>query len=183
MHIVIERVAAFVVADFTVKHAENSVDIVAVNFIFEFITEPLDISVSIIANDITVNVIAVLIVADKERVPHDVFRQSVGLDFAEGVQLEDVFVHILKFLGYIYIDCKFRAKLCSLAGQKQKSPGARLTNEPPGHGWGGHTLTDTEAVVFAPKAKLAEVIHLNGLFKHRENVPLVFRILELVPAM
>ena len=78
--VVVERIPALVVPHLTVKHAENRVNIVAVNFIRELITKPLNVAVREITDNVAVNVIPVLIVGIEHRVPDDVFGKAVGLN-------------------------------------------------------------------------------------------------------
>ena len=72
---------------------------------------------------------------------------------------------------------------CQTAEVKTKKLRARLNEMTARTRMGGHSLTDTEAIVLTPPTEFAEVVHLDSLFKHRENIPLVVRVLELVPAM
>jgi hypothetical protein len=91
--VVVERVSTLVVPYLAVKHTENGVDVVAVNFIREYITKPLNVAVREIRHDMGINPVPVLIVGIEHRVPNDVFGKAVGLNLTEGNESEDVLIH------------------------------------------------------------------------------------------
>jgi hypothetical protein len=113
MGVIVERVTALIVPYLAVKHLENGVDIVTVNFIRERLTEPLNVAISKITDNMAVNAVSVLIVGIEHRVPDDVFGKPVGLNLTEGNEGEDVFIHNERYLGLHTIICEYRAKLAA----------------------------------------------------------------------
>jgi hypothetical protein len=85
---------ALVVPHLSIKHTENGVDVVAVNFFLKDLTEPIKVAVRKVADNISINTIAVLVVADENRIPHDVFGKAVGLDFAKVAEFKNVLLQV-----------------------------------------------------------------------------------------
>jgi hypothetical protein len=113
--VIVERVTTLIVPHLTVKHAENGVDVVPVNFIRErlTLTKPLNVAVSKITDNMAVNAVPVLVVGIEHRVPDDVFGKAVGLNLTEGNEGEDVFIHNERYLGLHTTICEYRAKLAA----------------------------------------------------------------------
>ena len=99
MGVIVERITALVVPHLSIKHTENGVDVVLVDFFLKDLTEPIKVAVRKVADNIGVDAIAVLIVADEKRIPHDVFGKAVGLDFTEVAEGDDVFFHDATYFG------------------------------------------------------------------------------------
>ena len=97
--VIVERITALVVPHLSIKHTENGVDVVLVDFFLKDLTEPIKVAVRKVADNIGVDAIAVLIVADEKRIPHDVFGKAVGLDFTEVAEGDDVFFHDATYFG------------------------------------------------------------------------------------
>ena len=108
--VIVERVPPTDVPHFTEEDGEDALDVVPVDFTSKHFTKPLNVAVSVIAHDVGVDVIPVAIIGNVEGIPHNVFREPVGLNLAKGVQFFDIAIHIVGILGLRYYNCKFRAK-------------------------------------------------------------------------